>query len=128
MKGDWTVRDTAVPGLERLRMVRPEVERVCSLLASPSAEGLDRCAKVLESARADLASYRTWAGCARGDSSALAEAHHLQEAVRRASHLLQVARDYYANWSHRWRTQSSGYTHSGEAAAPVSRGLISLMA
>lgn len=111
---------------ERLLVVRSEVERACGLLVSPSAEALDRCAGVLESAYSDLVSCRLWVSGAHGNPEALAEAHRLQEAVRRACHLLQTARNYFAEWSHTWAAVTSGYTPRGEAPAPVRRGLVCL--
>ena len=120
------MRLTARHGFEVLRTVRSDVERVCGLLASPSAEALDRCAVVLESACSDLASCLPWASGARGTPEALVEARRLQAAVRRASHLLEIAQDYYAKWSRTLATLTSGYTPSGEAGEPVRRGLVSL--
>jgi hypothetical protein len=116
----------ANPGFERLRMIRPEVERACVLLASPSAEALDRCAGVLESACTDLARCQPWARSVQGNPEARAEVDLLEAAVRRAGRLLKVARDYYMEWSSRWATLSSGYTPGGEVAAPIRRGLVSL--
>jgi hypothetical protein len=118
---------TARSGFERLLMVRSEVEEACGLLASPSAELLDRCAGVLESACSDLMTCRSWVMDSHGNPEALAEARRLQASVRRASHLLQIARDYYQKWSHTWVAMTSGYTARGEAPAPVRRGLVSLM-
>ena len=116
----------ANPGWERLRRLRPELERACGLLASPSAEALDRCAGVLESACADLAKCRPWAGSVEGQAEALAEAQRLQAAVRRAGHLLQVAWDYHSIWTSRWAATTSGYTPNGEAPSTVRRGIVSL--
>jgi hypothetical protein len=120
------MRMTANHGIERILVVRSEVERACGLLASPSAEALDRCAGVLESACSDLASCRPWVSGAQGNLEALAEARRLQEAVRRASHLLQTARDYYAKWSQAWAALTNGYTPRGEVPAPGRRGLVCL--
>ena len=120
------MRATANPGLDRLRRVRPEVERACCLLSSPSAEGLDRCADVLKSACSELARCQQWARGPQANPEALAEAYRLQEAVRRVSHLLQIARDYHTTWCHKWATLTSGYTPGGLAPAPVRRGLVSL--
>ena len=117
---------TANLGFERLLMVRSEVERAGGLLVSPSAEALDRCAIILESACAELVSCRPWVGGARGNPEALAEAHRLRETVRRASHLLQTSRDYYAKWSQAWAALTSGYSPRGEAPAPPRRGLVCL--
>jgi len=117
---------TARSGFERLRAVRSEVERACDLLVSPSAEALDRCAGVLESACSDLEACRPWVRGAQGNPEAVAEAHRLHQAVRRAAHLLLIARDYYAKWSHAWAALTSGYTPSGEAPAPVLPGLVCL--
>jgi hypothetical protein len=114
-------------GFEGLLMVHSEVEEACGLLASPSAEMLDRCARVLESACSDLVSCRSWLSGSQGNPEALAEARRLQASVRRASLLLQIARDYYQKWSQTWVAMTSGYTARGETPPPVRWGLVSLM-
>jgi hypothetical protein len=113
-------------GFERLRAIRSEVEGACGLLASPSAEALDRSVGVLETACSDLETCRSWMREAQGNPEALAEAHRLHEAVRRASHLLQTARDYHAKWSQAWAMLTSGYTPSGETPVTVRQGLVCL--
>jgi hypothetical protein len=117
---------TASSGFERLLVVRSEVERACVLLGSPTADALDRCANVLESACSDLVNCRPWVSGAQGNSEALAEAHRLQEAVRRAARLLQTGQEYFAKWSQAWEALTSGYTPRGEAPAPARRGLVCL--
>ena len=117
---------TANPGFERLHAVRSDVERACGLLVSPSAAALDRCAGVLESAYLDLEACGPWVRLAQGNAEALAEARRLHQAVRRTSHLLETARDYYAKWSPAWAALTNGYTPRGEAPAPVRRGLVCL--
>ncbi len=114
------------PVWDCLRKVRPEVERACCLLSSPSAEGLDRCADVLKSACSELERCQQWLRGAQANPEVSAEAYRLQAAVRRVSRLLQIARDYHATWCHKWETLTSGYTPGGMAPAPVRRGLVSL--
>jgi hypothetical protein len=120
------MRMTANLALDRLLAVRSEVERACGLLVSPSAEALDRCAGVLESACSDLETCRSWVRGAQGNPEALAEARRLHEAVRRASHLLEIARDYYAKWSRAFAALTNGYTPDGVTPALVCRGLVCL--
>lgn len=117
---------TANLRFERLLTARSEVERAVGLLASPSFEALDRCAGVLESARSDLGSCLPLVSGSQGNAEALAEAYRLQESVRRASHLLQTARDYFAKWSQTWAGLTTGYTPTGEAPVTVRRGLVCL--
>jgi hypothetical protein len=117
---------TANLGCEQLLMVRSEVERAVGLLISPSAEALGRCAVILESACSDLVICRPWVRGAHGNPEAMTEARRLQETVRRVSHLLQTARDYYAKWSEAWAASTSGYTPTGDAPLPVRRGLVCL--
>jgi hypothetical protein len=111
---------------ERLRVVRSDVERACALLASPSAEALDRCLGVLESACSGLTNFRPMTTRGDGHPEVLAEALRLQEAVRRASGSLQIARDYHAKWTQTWGSFNTGYAPQGSAAAPVRRGLLCL--
>lgn len=103
-----------------------EVERAGNLLTSPSAETLERCASILESACSDLASSRNWPRAARGNPEALTEVRRLEEAVRRAAHLLQIAQDYFAKWSQTCAALTSGYTPNGGVPSPLRRGLVSL--
>jgi hypothetical protein len=113
-------------GFERLGAVRSEVERACGLLVSPSAEALDRCTGVLESACSDLETCRSWVRGAHGKPEVLAEARRLNEAVRRAFHLLEIARDYYAKWIQSWAAVNNGYNPTGETPLTVGRGLVCL--
>jgi hypothetical protein len=115
---------TANPEFERLLLVRAEVERACGLLVSPTSEALDCCAGLLESACSDLVSCRPWMSGAEGNPEALAEARRLQEAVRRAGHLLEIARDYYAKWTEAWTALGAGYAPRGAPAATVRQGLV----
>ena len=109
---------------ERLLSARSEVEQVCILLASPTAEVLDRCTAVLESASAALISCQPWLKGAQGNPEVLSEAGLLQRAVRRASRLLQSAYGFYMRWSQAWLGLTAGYTPFGESPAPPRRGLV----
>jgi hypothetical protein len=102
-------------------MVRLEVEGACRLLSSPSADGLDRCARVLESACSGLIYYGPRASGVRGSPEAIAEASRLQAAVRSASLLLRIGQDYYAEWIHAWGAFPSGYT-PGRAVTNAGHG------
>ncbi|MBZ5620888.1 MAG: hypothetical protein LAQ69_19485 [Acidobacteriia bacterium] len=112
--------------LERLLLVRSEVEQARGLLLSPSAEGMDHCSAVLESACCELAGCRPWLSGASGHPEVLVEAHRLQQAVRRAGGLLETAWDYYAQWNRTRSGWSAGYTPRGEPPPQIRRGLVCL--
>ena len=113
---------------ERLGATRSEVEQVCAWLISPSPETLDRCTGVLETAISEMAAGSSWLSQARGDPEALAEAWHLQRAVRRAGKLLENASDYHARWNRMLGSMTDGYRQGGEPAAVVHPGRICLEA
>jgi len=81
---------------------------------------------VLETACSGLTNSRPMTTRGDGNPEVLAEALRLQEAVRRASGSLQIARDYHAKWTRTWLAIDDGYAPQGSAAAPVRRGLLCL--
>ena len=107
---------------ERLAAARAEIDRVCQLLVSPTAEQLDRCAERLAGAIREVTVYRE-----SGPTSIEFQAEDLQQAraletsLRRASRLLEAAAAFHENW---WRCVGAlcgGYTDRGAPAA-VDRG------
>ncbi|HYW48860.1 MAG TPA: hypothetical protein VE959_38710 [Bryobacteraceae bacterium] len=112
--------------VERMGTARSQIERVCGWLTSPSPETLDRCSGVLESAVAELAGGASWLAHARGNPEAMAEAWHLNRAVKRAGKLLESARQYHARWSRIRGAMTQGYGHQGIVPPPVLPGRISL--
>jgi len=113
---------------DRLEAARFRVEDVCARLISPSPEMLDSCSGELESAIAEMAGTVSFLRQAGGDAEALAEAWHLQTAVRRAGTLLEKAADYHNRWARRLASMSEGYRPGGEPAAMAHTGRICLQA
>ena len=108
------------PLIQGFRTARADVERVCTLLISPTPEVLDQCPNWLQRAGEALANLRPGLGPAKGNPQALAEAQQLHAAVGRARRLLDNAADYHRRWNQIMGTMSAGYLPGGDAA-PVYR-------
>jgi hypothetical protein len=94
MDADDVVTGDAV---QRLEAARSRIDRVCTWLASPNPEMLDRCSGMLQSTISELVNPGSWLTAAQGNPDALAEAWELQRAVRRAGKLVQHASEYQRN-------------------------------
>ena len=110
---------TAGEVTQRLEAARFEVEQVCTWLARPSPEVLDRCTGVLAAAASELSSDGDWPRVARGDPDTLTEAWKLERAVRRAGRLLDHASQYHIQWTRMLGTRVDGYQPGGEPAPLV---------
>ena len=107
---------TAGEVTQRMESARSQVERVCTWLASPSPEVLDRCTGVLAEATSELTNNVEWLHGAVGDADALTEAWKLNRAVCRAGKLLDHAAEYHGRWTRMLATKVDGYQPGGEPA------------
>jgi hypothetical protein len=104
---------------QRLEAARSHVERVCTWLACPAPEVLDRCTGVLAAAASELTGDAEWLRLARDDADALEEAWKLHRAVRRAGRLLDHASQYHIQWTRMLGSRVDGYQPGGEPAPLV---------
>jgi hypothetical protein len=111
---------------ERLTDARAAVEQACTWLLSPSPATLDRCSGALASAAAELTGGGFGAG--HGDPQAMAEAWHLQRAVRRAGKLLENANRYHSGWNRIRTSLIEGYQPGAETISTNLPGRIDLRA
>jgi hypothetical protein len=95
------------------------VERVCTLLTTPSPETLERCERVLESAATSYAGLRL----ERADRPAVEE---LQSALALAGRLLESAFQYHEQWRRRLGASLAGYQPGGDPAAVVHPSRVTL--
>lgn len=102
--------------LSQLRSSRAELERVCTLLESPSPATLDRCAVAMQQVIAELDAGRKW--MAHAGEGGIAEARQLRSVVRRARALLDLAANYHTRWRSILAGMSGGYTVWG-APTPI---------
>lgn len=98
---------------EKLGRASAIVQHVCEMFVRPSAEVLDQCAVLLETAARDLAGSRPQAD---GREPTLGEARQLLGAVRSARILLDSAFAFHQAWSCRLGAMTAGYTARGEPA------------
>ena len=106
---------------ERLAAARAAVDDACQLLLSPTAEQMDRCARLLESAVAELRAFRTSINASSPRAELPAEARSLQRSIGCAKRLLESAGAFYANWIRCLAALCGGYTNQGQPA-PLERG------
>jgi len=113
---------------ERLVSTRSKVEQVCRWLTSPSPEMLDLCSDQLEMAIHEMTGTVSALRQTGGDAEDLAEAWHLQRAVRKAGKLLDNAADYQHRWARRMAAMTGGYRPGGQPPAAAHPGRIWLQA
>jgi hypothetical protein len=102
--------------LSQLRSARAQLERVCTLLESPSPATLDHCAAAMERVIGELDAGRRW--MAQAGEIGAAEARRLRSVVQRARALLDLAANYHFRWRRILAGISGGYTYRG-APAPL---------
>ena len=111
---------------EQLRAARLEVDGAIQLLVAASAESLDRCAPILETASQRIAGFQSRLGEEGGNSKAREEARRLRSSVSRAGRLLEGAASFHFNWSRMRDTLCAGYTEGGAPAPAPPRKRISI--
>src|ERR1700678_1228722 len=115
---------TPVEVQSQLRSARAQLERVCTLLESPSPATLDRCAAVMERVIGELDAGRRW--MAQAGENGAAEAHRLRSVVLRARALLDLAANYHFRWRRILAGMSGGYTYRGAPAPLHSHSRVSI--
>ena len=108
----------------QLRSARAQLERVCTLLESPSPETLDACAAAMERVIGELNAGRIW--MAQAGETGVAEARRLRSVVQRARALLDLAANYHFRWRRILAGMSGGYTYRGAPAALHSEARVSI--
>jgi hypothetical protein len=108
----------------QLRSARYELERVCTLLESPTPATLDHCAAAMERIIGELGAGRTW--MAQAGETNVAEAHLLRSVVQRARALLDLAANYHFRWRRILAGMSGGYTARGAPAPLRSQARVSI--
>ncbi|HLK48202.1 MAG TPA: hypothetical protein VKT49_08710 [Bryobacteraceae bacterium] len=109
---------------ERLAAARGAVDEACQLLLSPSPEQMDRCARLLETARTELIAFRQCHTVFQESSAktgSLAQARSLESSLHRVKRLLEGAAAFHANWIRCLAAMCAGYTDQGQPA-PLQRG------
>lgn len=106
---------------ERLAAARVAVDNACQLLISPTPIQMDRCARLLESAAAELRSFLKSPRASQTRAEELAETRSLVSSIVRAKCLLESAGAFYANWVRCLAALCGGYTGHGQPA-PLERG------
>jgi hypothetical protein len=108
----------------QLRSARAQLERVCTLLESPSPATLDRCAAAMERVIGELDAGRKW--MAQAGEIGNAEARRLRSVVLRARSLLDLAANYHLRWRRILAGMSGGYTARGAPAPLHSQARVSI--
>lgn len=114
--------------IEQLAATRAQLESACELLLSPSAEAVDRCSVVLESAGRRMAEFRSDLSSAQGDPGAIEEAWKVRRTFLRAGKLLENAARFHQNWVAIRGAMTGGYTNRGEPAPVLHPGRVFLEA
>jgi hypothetical protein len=100
------------------------MERVCTLLESPSPATLDSCGAVMERVIGELDAGRRW--MAQSGETGVAEARRLRSVVQRARSLLDLAANYHFRWRRILAGKSGGYTYRGAPAPLHSQARVSI--
>src|ERR1700684_2391691 len=95
----------------QLRSARAQLERVCTLLESPSPATLDQCAAAMERVIGELDAGRRW--MAQAGEPGVAEARRLRSVVQRARALLDLAVNYHFRWRRIPARMSRGHSAPG---------------
>ena len=112
--------------IERLAALRLELNRAADLLVSPTPDGLDQTARLLETAALELAAVRRDLSPGAGLPATREAARGLWAAAHRASRLLEAAADFFGNWNRHVGAITGGYTPGGEPAPVVRSGHVLL--
>jgi hypothetical protein len=111
-----------MPGNVGLSDSRAGLEQVCGLLLTPSAEALDAAAALLGSVVVEVAKARQ----TLGPGPPTEDYEGIRRAARLARILLDKASTYHGGW-HAWiGSRAGGYGPSGQVAALVSRGRLTV--
>ena len=108
----------------RLRSARAQLERVCTLLESPSPATLDHCAATMERVIGELDADRRW--MTQAGEIGVAEARRLRSVIQRARALLDLAANYHFRWRGILAGMSGGYTARGAPAPLHSHARVSI--
>ena len=114
--------------IEQLAATRVQLESACELLLSPSAEAVDRCSVLLETAGRRMAEFRSGLSVAQGDPDAIEEAWRVRRTFLRAGKLLESAARFHDNWVAIRGAMTGGYTNRGEPAPLRHAGRVCLEA
>ena len=95
----------------QLRSARAQLERICTLLESPSPATLDLCAAAMARVIGELDAGRRWMTLA--GEIGVVEARKLRSVVQRARALLDLAANYHFRWRGILAGMSGGYTARG---------------
>jgi hypothetical protein len=119
---------TAAAVMEQLAATRAQLDAASEQLLSPTADAVDRCSAMLESASGRLAACRAEAIAAQGDAGALEEAWKLRRSFVRATRLLDHAARFHENWVAIRGAMTGGYTNRGEPSPLRHSGRVCLEA
>jgi hypothetical protein len=108
----------------QLRSARAQLERVCTMLESPSPATLDRCAATMERVIGELDAGRRW--MAQAGEIGATEARRLRSVIHRARALLDLAANYHFRWRRILAGMSGGYTARGAPAPLHSEARVSI--
>jgi hypothetical protein len=108
----------------QLRSARAQLERVCTLLESPSPATLDSCAAAMQRVIGELDAGRRW--MSQAGEVGVAEARRLRSVVLRARALLDLAANYHFRWRRILAGMSGGYTARGAPAPLHAQGRVSI--
>jgi hypothetical protein len=108
----------------QLRSARFELERVCTLLESPTPATLDSCAATMQRVIGELDAGRLW--MAQAGETGVAEARRLRSVVQSARALLDLAANYHFRWRRILAAMSVGYTSRGVPAPLHSQTRVSI--
>jgi hypothetical protein len=111
----------SIPGSVEWSSSRADLDEVCGLLRTPCPQALDRAAAILGKVVAEVAEARR-----RGAPAPPEEYQGIRRAARLARVLLDKAAVYHAGWNAWLGSLTGGYGPGGEAAAPESRGRLSV--
>jgi hypothetical protein len=114
--------------MERLAATRAQLDSASEQLLSPTADAVDRCSALLESACSRLTDCRAEVAAAQGDPAALEEAWKVRRSFLRATKLLESAARFHENWVAIRGAMTGGYTNRGEPAAIQHPGRVFLEA
>src|SRR4051812_32112921 len=102
--------------IEQFADTRAQLDAACALFTSPTPEGLDRCAVLLESAGRQLVECQPQLAGLQGDAAAIEGAWRVRLSFLKAGKLLANAARFHSDWTSIRGTLTGGYTDRGEAA------------
>jgi hypothetical protein len=119
---------SAAAVIEQFGAARAQLDAACDLLHSPTAEAVDRCSMLLESAWSRMADSQSQIGEAHGDPAALEAAWRVRRSFLKAAKLLEGAAAFHNGWTAIRGSMTGGYTDRGEPAPVRHAGRIYLEA